>query len=426
MNVLKVAHFTDVSFSALKELNSTMDVGVMKIAYHGEIVNGFDISKEVFEDAIKGLPYTPVVCLYNKEADDFEGHEFDVVEGQDGKAKFIAKTTPVGVVPDSGRIWWETDEDDGREYLCSDVIIWKRQEPYDKLKSNGFTKQSMEIQLVDYESVGDVDVVKKFEFVALCLLGDDHEPAFEHAGLSMFTKIDQEAYKQMVAELKQLKSFAQEDDNQGEEVTEPIMLISRKIELLEKAVVEYGENTDDNYWFIDCDDTNVYYLSYNERQIFASAYSIGDDDVSVKFDEKQPKKISYVDIVEGEAEESGLFALADEVVNAKSLIEENESLRKYQKEKEQAERETAIAGVFTDFSMLDGVEEFEQLKANYSEMSVDDVVNQCHIINSKVVLGKKKNPEVFEQKSQKLPVEKVDRIVEKPYGGLFDEFPPTI
>ncbi len=96
---------------------------------------------------------------------------------------------PVGVVPESARYFWrEITEDDGsvHNYLCVDVLLWKRQEAYKKIKEDGITAESMEISVKDGRMQDGFFVIDDFEFTAFCLLGSA-EPCFESASLAMFS-----------------------------------------------------------------------------------------------------------------------------------------------------------------------------------------------------------------------------------------------
>lgn len=180
--------------------NESFDRAILKVAYTGENRNGSCITKKAFEKSIATIYNKPVVCNYNRETDEFGGHDCDVVVDKDGTPKLINLTQPVGIVPESASYWWEEIEDDSgvHEYLCTDVLLWKRQEAYEKIKSGKVTKESMEISVIDGNFVGDVYQINQFEFTAFCLLGV--EPCFESAALHTFSYED--SYARMLEDFK--------------------------------------------------------------------------------------------------------------------------------------------------------------------------------------------------------------------------------
>lgn len=138
-------------------------------------------------------------------------HDMELVGTDDGGMRIVNITQPVGVVPESAKYWWEEIEDDSglHEYLCVDVLIWKRQEAYKKIKEDGITDESMEISVKEGSMVDGVYVIKRFEFTAFCLLGSA-EPCYESASLEMFSCNDFKAQlAEMMQEFKETFSLAQ-------------------------------------------------------------------------------------------------------------------------------------------------------------------------------------------------------------------------
>ena len=187
------------------EVNSSFDKGVLRIAYHGENKNKTFISKEAFDDAIKSVFNCPVVCNYNRKTDSIGAHDVDVVR-RNGETRMVNVTTPVGVVPESADVWWtDVTEADGtvHEYLCTDILIWKRQEAYEHIKENGITDESMEIRILSGAREDDeLYHINKFEFLAFCLL-ESAPPCFESASIEMFALNEfKEQYTRMMEDVK--------------------------------------------------------------------------------------------------------------------------------------------------------------------------------------------------------------------------------
>lgn len=194
----------------MANINSSFDAGVLRVCYHGKNNNGSEISKETFENCIKTIYNCPVVCNYIRDDDEIGSHDVDIVNTSNG-LKLANITTPVGVVPTGANYWWEEilDDDVVHEYLCIDVLIWKRQEAYSKLKENEITKESMEITVKDGEMIDGYYRIYDFEFTAFCLLGTAG-PCFESASLKLFEMNDFSfQYSAMMNDLKKEISMAQ-------------------------------------------------------------------------------------------------------------------------------------------------------------------------------------------------------------------------
>lgn len=205
----KVVHMAySSSLSSLCEINSSFDTGVLRIAYTGANRNGSFISKETFERCIETLYNCPIVCHYDRETDTIGGHDMELVTNADGDMRLVNMTIPIGVIPESSKYFWSVvEEEDGteHEYLCADVLIWKRQEAYKKIKEDGITAHSMELTVKDGEMEGGLFVIKDFEFTAFCLLGDEHEPCFESSALGLFS------YDEMKKQMAQMMSDLKEE-----------------------------------------------------------------------------------------------------------------------------------------------------------------------------------------------------------------------
>lgn len=212
------------SVEKLTEINSSFDKGILRVAYTGKNKNKSFISKDTFEKCINTIYNVPIVCNYNRETDSIGAHDVDVVKSSKGM-RLINITQPIGVVPESAHYWWEDiEEDDGvvHEYLCVEVIIWKRQEAYAKIKENGITDESMEIKVKSGQTIDGYYHIDSFEFTAFCLL-ESAEPCYESACVEMFTlKSFHDQYTAMMADFKEHFSkgaASKEDDINPQNIT---------------------------------------------------------------------------------------------------------------------------------------------------------------------------------------------------------------
>lgn len=189
----------------MTSVNPSFDSGQLRIAYTGTNRNRSFISKDTFEAAIPTMFGCPIVANYIREENEIGSHDGEIVCDADGDARYVNITEPVGFVPPNAKWWWEDVEDDGEihQYLNTEVILWKRQEVYQKIKENGITKQSMEIFVDDGAMCDDYYRIDKFTFTAFCLLGTA-EPCFESASLFVFDCDDMRfKMNQMFEEFKQ-------------------------------------------------------------------------------------------------------------------------------------------------------------------------------------------------------------------------------
>lgn len=354
------------SLTNLCEVNSSFDTGILRICYTGENRNKSFLSKETITKSIPTLYNCPIVCNYDRETDTLGGHDMEIVCDGDGNLRLVNVTTPVGVIPESAKVWFEDyEEDDGtvHEYLYAEVLLWKRQEAYKKIKNDGITAHSMEIKVKSGKSVDGVYHVADFEFNAFALIGVT--PCFEGSALEMFSKNN---FKQQMSEMMQdLKETfttvnpSKEDDNThpqnysmegGEKVLEDKMklaaqygidvdkldfsiedftveeltekfeamkiddkkgepdgkfaLTSNMVEEInrvltaEKVTRDWGECP--RYCYVDCDIEagEVYCWDRNDWLLYGFAFSVDGDSINIDFESKKRKKYVIADFEGGE------------------------------------------------------------------------------------------------------------------------------
>lgn len=355
------------SISNICENNSSFDSAKIRVAYPGLNRNGSYIAKETFEKCIKSIYNVPVVCNYNREDNSLGGHDMELVKLDEG-IKLVNITQPVGVVPESAEYSWETVvEDDGtsNEYLCVDVLLWKRQEAYKKIKEDGITAQSMEITVNDDSDVDGIWHINDFEFTALCLIGV--EPCFESAALVFNKKEFSEEFSMMLQELREeanktidtsfevdnikdndtkggcdtLENITNDNENINtaeveEPVTEPDTPVttdnssfelnsnieSSLREAIESITVEKEWGKCSKYWYVDYDSTTseVYCEDTEDWNLYGFKFSMDGDNAIVDFETKKRKKYQIVDFDEGDIDapvaSAQIFTKMNEVILA--------------------------------------------------------------------------------------------------------------
>lgn len=234
------------SLTDLCEVNPSFDSGILRVAYTGANRNGSYISKETFEQCIKTIYNCPIVCNYDRESDTLGGHDMEVVRDDEDRLVLVNMTTPIGCIPESARIFWEEiEEEDGttHEYLCVEVLLWKRQEAYKKIKKDGIVAQSMEITVKDGKEIDGLYYINNFVFTAFALIGV--EPCYESASLELTTFSKQDFKTQLSEMMLELKEYfhlvntsEEDDDMQTNNSMEGGKQVLDKNELIKKYEID--------------------------------------------------------------------------------------------------------------------------------------------------------------------------------------------
>lgn len=247
------------SLTDIREANKSFDYGVLRIAYIGENVNRSYISRNAFVSALPSIKNCPIVAHYTyDDADGFDdgeigGHDMARVHDKDGNPRIVNLTEPLGVVPESAEQWFDdVEEEDGttHTYLYTEVLLWKRQAVYSKIKNDGITGHSMEINVNNGFKKDGIFHIEDFEFTAFCLLGDDVQPCFESSAIALYSASDlKKEISEMMQELKE--SFSQVTTSDDVDNIHPQKnmteggnkILNEKMELLAKYGLE-AENLD--------------------------------------------------------------------------------------------------------------------------------------------------------------------------------------
>ena len=181
-----------IEFIKVEPINPLITKTVVKIMYAGKNRNGSYISKEVAEKMAASLPNVPIVGEWSEEGGDFLSHGQEQLQNE----KIRTSTRPIGVVPTNTKIWWEKYLDNDsieREYMCCEAYIWTGRYPEtEKIFRDGVNNQSMELDSdtikgtwAQIENKGrEYFIIEEAIFTALCVLGEDVEPAFEGAAIN--------------------------------------------------------------------------------------------------------------------------------------------------------------------------------------------------------------------------------------------------
>ena len=183
------------------------------------------------------------------------------------------------------------------------------------------------------------------------------------------------------------------------------------------------------YCYIDysTDPAEVYGYDMEDWKLYGFAYSMNGDHVTVDFDTKTRKKFTIVDFDEGDqtaAFASVYAAVTEKYQTASDTISsmENElgALRQFKTDTENAIAEGEREKVFAQFEDLVGVEAFDNLRENCSDIPAEALEEKCYAIRGKYGIPQKFSLDNG-QKAPKLKVEKT-KIENEPYGGVFGEY----
>ena len=377
-----------VTFSDIEpNLNPSFHQAKTRIMAIESVANKCNFSVESVEKGLPTLKNVPIVTQYNTETGNFKGHEFDV----DGSAM----TYGIGVIPESAEQWIEEVEENGvtKHYLCSDVLLWKRQKKeFEFIQNHKDLSVSMEVMITDATFDDDVYNINSFYFTAVTVLGIGVTPAFNSANIT-FSQMNN--VEQMMFELNNFES---------EENTMP------------KASKQFED----------------------EQAVEPQETEPQQTQAEVEQPKEEPKEpeIDYKKLLEEEQVESGrtIRALTEErdvltqqlsdlkksqSKEMEEIMKELEDLRSYKSNIEKEQRKVAIEGVLDNFKDLQEVDEFKELMKGIDNLTPQQLEDKCYAIVGKQARAKRAKQPVVAPKvnitssTKEKPSTKDDR-----YGGL--------
>lgn len=454
------------SLDDICEANSTFDKATLRIAYYGKNSNRSDISKEAFEKAIPSAYYCPLVCNYTRATDSLGGHDQKLVRNEND-VKLVNLTQPIGFVPREAEFRWEVVEEiDGtkREYLTTDVILWRRQEAYEKIKEDGITKQSMEIRIKDGEWEDGVYRVDDFEFKAFVLIG--RNPCFESASLHFANEDFKTQVDEMMSEFVRQYEVDKPCDEQGQtekgkemknentstEIvsqtgTANFELNSNVSKLLCEALQNNVGNPYKGTFYLydyDHDIGKLYANNSSDWNLYSFAYTIENDKASIDWASERRVKISIVECDANEPTPTYNFAresvekidslekrireYADELEKSNNEVNNLNAtigtLSNFKAEVEAKRAAEEFEAVMAQFADLAGCEEYEALRDSRDEIDCETLREKCFAIRGKNM--KLTFAQVRDSGKPIIPVIHDSTFsqneADKPYGKLFVKY----
>lgn len=384
LNITSFATFTDIQPS----LNPSFHKAKTRIMAIESVANRCNFSTDSVVQSLPTLKNVPIVAQYNDETGNFKGHEFDT--------KGSALTYGIGVIPESAEQWIEEVEENGevKKYLCSDVLLWKRQKKeFEFIKDHKGLNVSMEVMITD-ANFDDNEIlnIDSFYFTAVTVLGIGVTPAFDSANIT-FAK-NEEQIREMMFELNNFES---------EESTMP------------KVDMQFEEEQ-----------------ATEPQQVEETVQE------QPQVEPEQPKEpeVDYKKLLEEEQVESGrtireltqerdvltqqLEQLkTDSAKELKEIMAELEELREYKVTIEKQKRQVAIDSVLDNFKDLQETDDFKELIKGIDKLTPEQLEDKCYAIVGKQARAKRsKQPQVapkvnISASTKDKPSAKDDR-----YGGL--------
>lgn len=244
-------------------------------------------------------------------------------------------------------------------------------------------------------------------------------------------------------------------DNDAQTETETFELNSNLRDIIGVAVEsadvvhrDWGDMP--KYFMRDFDEEKkeVYFESAEDWNLYGANYSMDGDNVVIDWSSKIRKKYAIIDFDEGTASypsvsESVFSAMATVIASAKknadeaisnyeslksesdSLEEEVKTLRKYKADAEDAAMKQSFSEIFSKFSDLVGVDQFDALVSDVTsgevKYDIEELEEKCFAIKGRVGMAAKFSE--TKNVTPKIVVDKNgDESAEKPYGGIVEKY----
>ena len=390
-------------------VNPSFHMGSARIFAIDSVANNVKFSQESTMNALPTLKNIPIVALYKDDEQNFGDHE--IVRDVDG---IRYGTYPIGMIPESAEQWIEEvqTEEGVKQYLCSDILLWKRQKKeFQLIKSQGTFSVSMEVGMVDYEfNANKVCNVNEFYFTAIAVLGNGVKPAFKEACLN-FHKIG--VFQDMMLDLREYMQQFEGGNSMGANqiADEPITDFEEEGQEAQQQQVDEEPKQEEHQEVKD---------EPNYKDLLEKAeadYGRTIADLTKERDELNAQLTAYEEDKKAleEAHKAELDAMKEEL----------DALKKYKKDIEDAQRKEArervVSQMATDFPELSESEDYKKLLEN-EDLNAEDLENKAYAIVGKLERekrGNKRKPQVPQSNRVTIntPTNK-DRKTNSPYGGL--------
>lgn len=367
---MKDKKYLNVTYNNFEQVNEEFVKCTISVLSCSQVANGTKFNKDGVERAKESLNYAPVIGYF--KGDDFADHGIRL-EIEDEEIKEVVKTVPFGVcIKDSSR-WENIQKPNGEyeEYLVVDAYLWNRYNDAISVVKENKCNQSMEIVVQSGEYAEGWYNINDFSFSALCILGEDVQPAFNLAKIRTSDKFStdelKDSYKEMLDKLAYALTNSESVSNEPV-IEEPIIEEPIKEEpiveepVIEEPIVDYEEK-------------------YNEV---------------VK--ELEELKVSYVDLQTLHEEQT----------------KELEELRLFKQQIEHDNHVHEVDKALAPYSELEEVEGYAELVKDKYEADLEELIKDIKIFcfDNNIILGKKKEKKSTKENKIKIPVINNDKMVD--------------
>lgn len=289
------------------------------VLHTGLNLNGSIFTKEVVDANIESIKNTPVLEYISLNPDgekDFQGHEYNTVEDENGKRQAYAGSA-YGVIPESCNCRWiEKVCSDGvcRDFLQVDALLWTKFDDATTIFTrDGGKPQSMELELSSISGEENDDgtfTFKEFKFDGCCLLSStdkniqpamiDSEAAPVFAAKSIAREIKEKLQEYTMSVEKLSKNQKKEDKNMFNDPKKDFALnLMEQVGEINAILSEkkYRDNWGydcSQYYFVDVKDDEIIVMDRADHyRIYGLKFTVSGDKINIDFDSATRKKTKY-------------------------------------------------------------------------------------------------------------------------------------
>ena len=402
-------------------------------------------------ETIYNTPIIGFIKTLSSGEKDFDGHNCVIEKTDDGGNVVKTLCSAYGMIPESCNYRWENklcDDGEEREFFVVDALVWtKFADAAEILISDLEKPHSMEVSEDDIEGYEDENGLfhfTKFSFDGCCILGDDVEPAMINSNIRVqfslddFVKEIKTRYSQFQKETEDIQQTKKEGgidkmpENKFQTVLEQFGDMINIVSDREKITDDWGWEYS-RYSLVDIQDDKAIVMDAKDHcNCYAFKFTVDGDKPVIDFESGVRQKITYSDYEDGETvkdntvfdtriedmnknfsekmetvtkekeeAETQLGDITSQFETAKTDLEtvktqyedvksKYEVLATEKAEREKAETESQKEVLFAKFeSVLGEDEDFQNIKADKDNMSVEDIENRCSVLFARKNLATK-------------------------------------
>ena len=397
--------------------NRSFKTATLRLMAVDVVANRTRYNKESILKALPTLRNIPLVGRWKGE--DFGSHEVKLELDEEEGFKNTYKTTPLGVIPESANFWFESDDVNGtsQEFLCVDVLLWKRQKEVKSLIRRKQFNISMEVTITEAvkDTSGILDI-RDFYFTAVCVLGANVPPAFSGAMIQTYADETQQQVSEMMLEFQAEHPERKEGESMPEMNETPVLETeTTEVEAVVEPVVEETPQTTETSETVEVEMVHEEKQEENEtsdddqKEEESEDQESSQSEESVEADKEEEKEEEVEEDEKKDSDaESAYQALKTEYqvmvdtlmtktqemsdlqASYEALQQEVVALRTFKEEVIVERRQVVETQLFERFEALSGTTEFEALKTNAKDYSIEDLETQLYALMGRKLYAEQK------------------------------------